>query len=121
MSTLNLGDSLILDTDYSTTEKKTGATWIDGKPIYNKVITFTSIAGSYGLDVSALKIDTLVSNSILIQNVNGNYCIGSYMNQSNDQFNYYLTTSKTAIILRSGADWSYGPGWISIFYTKTTD
>lgn len=41
MSTLNLGNSLILDTDYSTSEVKTGATWTNGKPIYRKVVEFT--------------------------------------------------------------------------------
>lgn len=46
MSKLNLGDSLILDTDYSTSEVKTGATWIDGKPIYRKVFTWTTSSTS---------------------------------------------------------------------------
>lgn len=121
MSNLSFGNTNIFNSNYSTSETKTGAIWIDGKPIYNRVVNFTSTAGSYSLDVSALKIDTLVRSSVFIKNVNGNYCIGSYLNQSNDQFNYYLTTSKASIILRSGADWSYGTGWISIFYTKTTD
>lgn len=50
MSTLNLGDSLILDSDYSTSEVKTGATWIDGKPIYRKVIEQT-VNGSLSTNV----------------------------------------------------------------------
>lgn len=50
MSTLNLGDSLISDTDYSTSEKKTGATWINGKPIYSKYVDciFASSANADG-------------------------------------------------------------------------
>lgn len=44
MSTLNLGDSLILDSDYSESEVKTGATWIDGKPIYQKTFVSSTIS-----------------------------------------------------------------------------
>jgi hypothetical protein len=33
---------------YSTTETLTGGTWIDGKPIYRKVTSYTSVSGSGG-------------------------------------------------------------------------
>lgn len=41
MSTLNIGGQLIENTDYSTGEVKTGARWIDGKPIYRRVFQGT--------------------------------------------------------------------------------
>lgn len=59
MSTLNLGkDNLILDSDYSTEEKPTGATWIDGKPIYRKVLTHA------GWTTNPSTIDNIVIGAI---------------------------------------------------------
>lgn len=46
MSTLNIGGQLIENTDYSIGEVKTGARWIDGKPIYKKVISGTPTAST---------------------------------------------------------------------------
>ena len=34
--------------NYSTTEQKTGGTWIDGKPIYRKVLTGLNFGGDSG-------------------------------------------------------------------------
>lgn len=36
----SVGDDYIDPASYSTTEHKTGGTWIDGKPIYKKTITY---------------------------------------------------------------------------------
>ena len=41
MSNLKINGQLISDTDYSTSEVKTGATWTDGKPIYRKCFSGT--------------------------------------------------------------------------------
>ena len=55
MSKLNLGGSLILDTDYSVSNtEKTGETW-NGEPIYRRVIdtTVTPSGGIWALGVAS--------------------------------------------------------------------
>lgn len=62
MSRLDLGPNFLFDSDYSTTEKKTGATWIDGKPIYRKVITgtFTPSSSNIGKETT-VNIDNSIT------------------------------------------------------------
>ena len=85
------------------------------------MISYTSTSGLYSLNVSSLNIDIVVNSSIFTFNSKGNCCLGTYWNAENDYFDYYLTTSKQSIVLRSGADWAYGSGWLILYYTKTTD
>lgn len=41
-------------TNYSTSETKTGGTWIDGKPIYRYIINTTFVGGGFSTDVGTL-------------------------------------------------------------------
>ena len=43
---------------YSTDEKMIGR-WIDGKPLYQKVIPFTSLSQGMTIDISSLNVDTI--------------------------------------------------------------
>ena len=45
---------------YSTTETLTGGTWIDGKPIYKKVVESSSFTTSSPLDISVPNLETLI-------------------------------------------------------------
>lgn len=47
------------DNNYSTEEKLTGKFWIDGKPLYRKVLVINSISSNTDVDVSSLNIETL--------------------------------------------------------------
>lgn len=50
--------------DYSTSEVKTGAHWIDGKPVYKKVVTLTATAkGESYLSHGISNISTPISAS----------------------------------------------------------
>ena len=99
---------------YSTTEINTGKTWIDGKPIYRKVIQATDIDTEFSTGVS--NIDKLwFCNS------------GSYIYWSNDyfyeigraDFYYQKSTNKIKADAASVANnWSCV---LTIEYTKTTD
>ena len=53
MSALNVNAA----ENYSTTETLTGGTWIDGKPIYRKVIQFTLPNGVFESDLTSLNIE----------------------------------------------------------------
>jgi hypothetical protein len=51
-----------INNNYSLDEIRTGGTWIDGKPIYRKVIEITTLKGSYTtLDLSSSNIQICIS------------------------------------------------------------
>ena len=95
---------------YSTEETKTGMTWIDGKPIYRKVIEkHITLAGnswnSSGLDIS--EIDTLC-NCVML---NSKLAFGGfYTAKVSNQLNVYCV---------SDANWNAHT--VILEYTKTTD
>ena len=57
---------------YSTDEIKTGGTWIDGKPIYRKVIPFTLpdgiVSQTFVLDLSTLNAEIVIKNEAKLFN-----------------------------------------------------
>ena len=118
MSTLNLGDSLILDTDYSESEVKTGATWIDGKPIYMRTFTGTTAAINTWLDVP------------ISSNIDKVWIAGSYIASSNGWV-YTIGASDTLVQIKPSTSifevrvsQSYlasQPFAVTLCYTKTTD
>ena len=122
MSQLNLGDSLILDTDYSTSEVKTGATWIDGKPIYTltKQCNYASAINTdktYAHGIAhidqIIKIEGYTTdNTPNFYNVNfaanGSYAI-AYATRASIGVN----TSYSGLLNRAA--------YVTIYYTKTTD
>lgn len=118
--------------NYSTTEKVVG-TWIDGKPIYRKVIDFGTLPNassktvSTGLNVNevticrplmgyAYGIDTNNIHYILtLPDIAPNYLEGATrltMSSSNSIYNIIITT---------GIDRSNYNGYVEVYYTKTTD
>ena len=123
MSKLNLGDSLILDTDYSTSEVKTGATWIDGKPIYCKVTPFTTASSSPGSVLVSLGTpnrETLVDVQMWVRDTYNSFIHLNYYGDANTLINYYITSSG-ATIYHVGASLNSCSGYMLIYYTKTTD
>lgn len=113
MSKLNLGDSLILDSNYSTgAEVKTGATWIDGKPIYRKVFTITTSVDNAWITYD----DDETHNIVFTLGKIGGYIVPFYQaNNSNYWFAIYNRT------YRCGSGILSNSGYIVAFYTKTTD
>lgn len=113
---------LINQTIYSTTEKRIG-TWIDGKPLYRKVLTGTSTSGQYGISVSSLSIDTPVKIDVSIKNTTGgDWVCGSYVQTSgSDSLNIYMTGNRSTVYFRAGSGYAYGAYRLMIEYTKTTD
>lgn len=107
---------------YSTTEQVIG-TWIDGKPIYRKVLTGTSAAGTTNVNVLALSIDFMVNAHITIHNSgNSSWVFDSYVQTSgSDSFNLYMSADRSVIYLRSGSSYAFGQYWLTLEYTKTTD
>lgn len=137
MSKLNLGDSLILDTDYSTSEVKTGATWIDGKPIYSQVFEFTIPSftaplnpTNYLMGTISNKKDTVSVSAIM--NISGTEVNMPYFGFSNWSGSGFPITAGSRIDVNSVggvyllllSNWNGIIGSVvtaTVYYTKTTD
>ena len=122
-------DSLMLSKtsdNYSTDEKVVG-TWIDGKPLYQKTISFTVPSGS-PFEGNVTDID--INNAENLNIVNGYVNQGHEWNSLNTYYtsNCYIYTgiryesSNNKYYLRmKQIGWNNKPAIITIQYTKTTD
>ena len=122
MSKQYINGQLMFDTDYSTSEVKTGATWTDGKPIYSRVVELTSPStsgtwGNYPHGIS--NIATIVSYSALVYQTVNVYPVPFYIGTS-ASFNIAMTTSGIAL-LPVGSENTSRPVKVIVYYTKTTD
>lgn len=110
---------------YSTTENLTGGTWIDGKPIYRKVIPFT-IGNS-----STQYVTHNVTNYETIVGFNG-YVYNTAQGARSLDFSYYGSTTwcsgisfkATQVLLEMGSafvgQYTGASAFIIIEYTKTS-
>lgn len=108
---------------YSTTEIKIG-TWINGKPIYRKVVNAGSLPNNTSMDVSLSVFNA--ENKFITQL----YCIGASSQGEYIKIPYYasdqnyvniLITSTHTIRIQTGADRSRFTGYIIVEYTKSAD
>ena len=107
--------------EYSTSEKIVG-TWIDGKPIYRRILSGTKTSGT------ALNFPT-ISNIAEVISLNGILKSDSGMNYyhipSYNESNIYTTLecSSSGVVKVNASASGYSNGLVIIFieYTKTTD
>ena len=105
---------------YSTEEKVIG-TWIDGKPIYRKVLSSTTISGS-NVDITLpSNIDFMSIDKVEIKASNFSFFSDRYTNAS-DLIQIFKANSTTLRVVLGDA-WKSGfkSAIIVIEYTKTTD
>lgn len=112
-----LGNSLV----YSANETNTGKTWIDGKPIYRKVLEFTTSSSSVTGWTNIAVIDSNMDNII---NIYGYTLFGG----NKTPIPRYESTEYYLIFLAVGGNLRYrSVGFTSatcelvVEYTKTTD
>jgi hypothetical protein len=109
---LKNGNSQSNGNSYSIDEKLTGGTWIDGKPIYRKVLTGTTNNSSElnEVDVSSLNIDLLLSNSniLIIEDTQLNYVLNTELSYDNNAIHFET--------IYTGLNYNF-----ILEYTKTTD
>jgi uncharacterized protein YpuA (DUF1002 family) len=110
---------------YSTTEVKTNKTWIDGKPIYRKVIetNFTTNETEIRYTLSTIGLDnfsTIIKSYSISQ---GNPIEEDYYSANNDQLRTIINTSVNVLIVLVGSTYPTRPCTVYtiIEYTKTTD
>lgn len=128
---------------YSTEEIKTGGTWIDGKPIYRKVILHnTPRSGVENIDIASLNIESLIRSNFSWDN--GSYIMEGFLENTyllsgnilrHSTYQCVVASDKTSILLNTSyldqnlTDGStVGSAGIEITayqiileYTKTTD
>jgi hypothetical protein len=102
--------------NYSTSEQKIG-TWIDGKPLYRKVIVTTNTRYNYAeLGLYAIidvKVMTTINNLYLFNTAR--------YNSPQDAFTWYVDTQNQTINIDVGTTWTFNEAIITLVYTKTTD
>lgn len=112
-------------TNYSTEEKVVG-TWINGKPLYRKSITFTSTISSNSLMTKAHNISNVdfirIKEFILSETTGTTYSLPLVGYSGNLTDKTYAYVNKNNIYAYSNGGW--GAAWTKIVvleYTKTTD
>lgn len=112
------GYEVVANPTYSTTETKTGETWIDNKPLYRKVIQvpeFSSAVITITTGLTNIKEIVKIDGAFFRTNTNGYYSIdNTYMAEwnFNSSFNLSIHTNNQYVSYK---------GYIIIEYTKTTD
>lgn len=119
---VKINEKLIPNEVYSTNEVKTNKIWIDGKPIYRKVIDNVSITTGVGNSVASgiTNMDILVKLEGNLKYTGNNQWITIPSYYSSSIFitaNYDYTQNK--IFWDCG--FFTGTGYFVVEYTKTTD
>lgn len=123
-------------TSYSTTETKTGGTWIDGKPIYRKVIEVDTFNNGIGILEHELSIENYIVKKFrgyfnrgnILPIVSTYYLLTLDLNtnamiDSSDSLSFgEVNTDSNIIEIEGLSDGSFELlGQIILEYTKTTD
>ena len=110
--------------DYSTTEKVVGS-WIDGKPIYRKVINFGALPNT-----TTKSINHNISNLGVVINIGGFisnttdvdfYSIPLQYKGSDSNFNTECFVTATQVRMSANTDRSHYNAYVILDYTKSTD
>ena len=103
------------------TEEKVVATWIDGKPIYQKTIAFTFVGSStVYVDISD-NIDIVLYAYAYAKNSKYMYNIAMYTQGIGGEFLYDYAHPNQLRIKNSNKDFDNSSGYVTVQYTKTTD
>ena len=105
---------------YSLQEVRTNKVWLDGKPVYQKVISFTTSSNiKYYIETELTDIDTLIN----ISGVASGQPINYYLKLGNNE--YFISTQfnipTKKIIHVCSSDYANQPAYAILEYTKTTD
>ena len=109
---------------YSTSEINTGKTWVDGKPIYRKVVDCNALpsANTKTISIGVQDIDNVVILSgIAKQSSTGNCIPLPYPSTEGDDIQIWIDNLSTVYIKTIPTWASQYHGFITIEYTKTTD
>lgn len=123
---ITINTNLTNATTYSTTEKIVG-TWIDGKPIYRKVINYSVNTGVTSYDIASLNIDIPVKFYTIIKRTSSDYIDYEtpYYVSGSDYFRSFIRVTQSnedmSIETRLAASYTTYRQYIILEYTKKTD
>lgn len=105
---------------YSTSEVNTGQTWIDGKPIYKKVINTGNMTSAVSHGISNL--DWVISIYGVAKTNDNNYLPINFANPNglNYQLSAYIQGGGN-VGLNKGSGFTISSSYLIVEYTKTTD
>ena len=110
---------------YSTDEVKTGGKWIDGKPIYRKVVDFGALPNATIKEVSFdnINADTFVKIEGIAMGNSGTAVIIPFADTSDATQSIAIIINSSSVSINTGATnrSDYTKCYITIEYTKTTD
>ena len=106
---------------YSTNEVKTNKVWVDGKPIYRKVVTGTLPTTNYAIFITINNLETPINENIMITERDGNKTRLPFVQLITNRYcDYYVHNNEYHIHFT--AETYEGDSFIAILeYTKTTD
>lgn len=121
----SVGDDYIDPASYSTTEHKTGGTWVDGKPIYKKTFYISALPNGTYADYSNTIISGLkdiVSMSGRAYRSSDNFIVPLPLISTTFETSIGIAYVKaTGVRIFVGSNRSDMTAYITILYTKTTD
>lgn len=111
---------------YSTTEVKTNKTWIDGKPIYRKVVQFNGLSGTsvnnipLGLTNAS---EILPTSTAMLYESSGRAYSYQYNNIYNVQVDVgaFFDLENNRLTVKQFGEFGFTKGYVIVEYTKTTD
>lgn len=113
---------------YSTSEVDTGKTWIDGKPIYRKVLeaTLPSTSGDFGITHNINNLGQVINQyGMTAPESRGQMRQLDFAWYNNSQWDCCMYTNATKTIVQFGSEFATYHGgnkvYIVLEYTKTTD
>lgn len=106
---------------YSTSEINTGKKWIDGKPIYRKVIDIGTLPDTTTKSVAhgITNFDLCISLVGVVKNSTSRLTIPSVWNDATETIGIYA--NGTSVIVSTSKDRGSFSGYAILEYTKTTD
>ena len=119
----DLNDKIDESGTYSTSETNTGQKWINNKPIYRKVFSFTTPSGNVDLTIpTGVSMDTIISIYGGIAETSGGVTpIPDAIDWDGTVFSTSFRVSNSTIYYRGNASYGNKPAFAIIEYTKTTD
>ena len=110
---------------YSTSEVLTAERWVDGKPVYRKVVSMGALPNTAAKSIAhgISDLDENLGLSGVAFNVNGDARIPLPYVHTSQTSSIQMHMSKTNVIVTSRIDMSvsYNKSYAIIYYTKTTD
>lgn len=116
------------DLDYSTTEVKTGQTWIDGSDIYQKTYHISSVTSPYTSVASLVDVDKIIKyeGNAYVTDQDTVYTMSIPFNRVSTNYAYLVrtkTSQSDEFGISCGSDWNVAGtvhADVTIQYTKTS-